>query len=127
MLQIVDYNNIFTYLIQEYGIQGIHINIINPHNPFPNIWNLEEYIEESNYTFVFRNLETFQNGISILRDTHTQIEFIRFQARYISFKYYVRLNKLVFTTEIFNDISVIQNIITQSNIKDVLYSLRNNN
>jgi len=127
MLHIDDYNSIFNYLIQEYGIQGIYINIITPPMALSHLWDLEGEVEESNHTFVFRNLESFQTAYVRLIDSQIEFESIRFQARYISFKYYPRLNRLVLTTEIFNDINVIQNIISQCGVKDVLYSLRNNN
>jgi hypothetical protein len=124
MLQLDDYNRLFNYFSQEYLLKGIYINIKNNQNVM--IFNNWE-VEESNQTFVFRDYGGFRNALHVLRTYNIEINFIRFDFNFFRLKYYEHLNRMCVTTEIFNDINVIQNIINHSDIKEVSYNLKNNN
>lgn len=124
MLDYQDILSAFYYLNQKYNLSdGIYIELKNAVPSFQYIWP----VEESNLIFKFSTIEEFMNAYSSITSSNTEINTIIYKSTFITLKYIVSYNRIFISTESFNDISHLHDILNQKGVKEIIYKFKNYN
>ena len=124
MLHYQDILSAFYYLNQKYNLSdGIYIELKNAVPSFQYIWP----VEESNLIFKFSTIEEFMNAYSSITSSNTEINTIIYKSTFITLKYIVSYNRIFISTESFNDISHLHDILNQKGVKEIIYKFKNYN
>jgi len=112
--------NIFYYLFDTYGLtNGIYVNVSNAIQSIQYMWS----VENSNLTFKFTSISQFQDAYNNMNN----IEYIIYKTDFISLKYYPKIKRAILTTEQYQDITNLSNLMRNLGLKETLYSLKTPN
>ena len=124
MVQIQDILSVFHYLNEIYSLNdGIYVQLKNTVPAMYYTWQ----VEGTNFTFKFNSIQQFHDAYMTIVNTNSEIEHIIYKSNFINFKYYPSFNRVFVSTESFNDISHLHDILNQQGVKEILYKFKNNN